>query len=259
MVRKIALSLMILICAVAFADEITLPDGRKIEGMIIKEDEKGVTIETAHGVYTFKEVVAIDKKHESKVEIFYKKLERIKDSKKASDFYKLSLWAWDKGLYKQRKDMLKKVIKLDPNHSVARELLGYVFFKGKWMTYAEANRKKGLIYYKGRWITKANKELQELKKIHTNIKRIKRELEKEKRRIKRELKKEKKEAPPPEGKKPPYPPRPPWPWPWPWRYYYPGEYEFYWDWWFWAVPAQESETQITIIPSPSKSAKNIKK
>ncbi|MFO0980521.1 MAG: hypothetical protein U1E76_02045 [Planctomycetota bacterium] len=83
----------------------------------------------------------------------------------AEGHYQLALWAEQNNLKTDSKRILRKVIKIDPNHEKAREKLGYKMYKGKWRTDAEIERSKreeeeaemkakGLVKWQGDWIAK---------------------------------------------------------------------------------------------------------
>jgi len=50
----------------------------------------------------------------------------------------LAIWAKEKGLRKQCKEVLEEVLELQPDNELARKLLGFVRVDGKWVNFAEA-------------------------------------------------------------------------------------------------------------------------
>ncbi|MFQ5730384.1 MAG: HEAT repeat domain-containing protein [Planctomycetaceae bacterium] len=67
--------------------------------------------------------------------------------------WKLAEWCRNQGLSRQRKTHLRIILDLRPDHRVARLVLGYSKYDGKWMTREEWSKSRGLVKYKGRYIT----------------------------------------------------------------------------------------------------------
>lgn len=100
----------------------------------------------------------------------YKK-QREEAGKDVAKLWKLVDWCEARGLKKERKSCLRAIIKVEPDDEKARELLGHVFYDGKWFTTAkklekykktEAKRKakeeekmakeKGLVRFGDSWV-----------------------------------------------------------------------------------------------------------
>ena len=101
-------------------------------------------------------------------------LKRRQDALKPDDAegnYQLALWAEEKKLTTESKRLLRKVIKIDPNHKGAREKLGYKLYSAsegeekKWRTEADIarlerekedqqKRSLGLEKWQGQWVPK---------------------------------------------------------------------------------------------------------
>lgn len=178
MSRKVlitVLGLLIIICfsSEILADVIHLKDGRKIEGVIVKQDSKTVTIKTRFGQVEFamSEVEEIEKK-KTKEQLYEEMVDKT-NPKDAGQMMVLVKWCYDNNLSSKAKKHLKQIISLDPNHEEARKLLGYVKYKGRWITgkekeklEKEAERQKkidaGFVEYNGEWIPK--EDLENIKK-----------------------------------------------------------------------------------------------
>jgi len=87
------------------------------------------------------------------------------DKKDANGFYELSLWAERKGLRTESRRLLRKVIKIAPDHRKAREALGYALYEDHWVkkrdlarlkrkAEEEENRKKGMVKVGDSWVKK---------------------------------------------------------------------------------------------------------
>lgn len=91
-----------------------------------------------------------------------KKLAAI-DRKDAEALFGVAMWAEQNNLKTDSKRLLREVIKVNPDHAQARELLGYEKFDGKWLTKREIEREKakaeeaekaakGLKKWKDQWV-----------------------------------------------------------------------------------------------------------
>ncbi|MFM8250433.1 MAG: HEAT repeat domain-containing protein [Planctomycetota bacterium] len=65
--------------------------------------------------------------------------------------WKMAEWCKERGLDAQRQEHLREIIKLEPDHEVARNLLGYSRKQGKWMTTEDFFRSQGYIRYGSSW------------------------------------------------------------------------------------------------------------
>jgi hypothetical protein len=65
--------------------------------------------------------------------------------------WELATWCRNQSLGDQRELHLRRVIALDPDHYEARQLLGYTYQRGEWVTRQEHMHGKGYVYYEGRW------------------------------------------------------------------------------------------------------------
>lgn len=165
---------LVLGCALALllapplrADVLVLDDGRRIEGTILAEGPKEVEIKTRFGTFTFAraEIVEIikGKTREQEYE------ERLAACETAQEFYELGLWCEEKKLRKRAEKIFGRAIEVDPDHEGARTKLGFVRYKGAWMTPAERDKRqaedfaaemraRGLVEHAGRWVTPEEKE-----------------------------------------------------------------------------------------------------
>jgi hypothetical protein len=136
-----------LIGATALADTITLKDGSKREGKIVREDKKQVVLEVAMGrlkaelILARKDIKSIAKGKSDNEKLLAESKRRKARLKKndASGWLAYARWL-DKqsGLSKDATAAFKKVIKLQPDNEIARRRLGYHRVGKKWLTLAEA-------------------------------------------------------------------------------------------------------------------------
>ncbi|MEM7311212.1 MAG: hypothetical protein AAF682_31380 [Planctomycetota bacterium] len=157
----------LLLAAPAAADYLLLDDGRRIEGKILSETSKQVEIKTSFGTFTFpKDEIVEIKREKTRDEVYDEKLAACKT---AEDFYQLGLWCEENKLRKRAEKIYKRAIKVDADHAGARAKLGFVSYKGEWMTPAERDVRqqadfeaemlaKGLVQHEGSWVTPDEKE-----------------------------------------------------------------------------------------------------
>ena len=67
--------------------------------------------------------------------------------------WQLADWCKQQGLFEQRRNHLRRILELDPNHQQARHGLGYHFLAGQWITPQDFRRREGYEFYRGKWRT----------------------------------------------------------------------------------------------------------
>jgi len=158
---------LLLLLSLARADLIQLKDGRRFEGMILKESATEVVFETRFGKMTFarSEISSLEKGLTPTQEFD----RRWKDCKTAQDYFALGQWAADKKLRSAMRKAMKKALELDPQHAAAGEALGLVLYEGKWIKpeqrdqlkadrHAADMRERGLVLHDAEWVTLAEKK-----------------------------------------------------------------------------------------------------
>ncbi|RME04318.1 MAG: CAP domain-containing protein [Planctomycetota bacterium] len=137
-----------------WADVIFLQNNGRIEGEILEYGEEVVVIKTKWGrVKIPHDQILKIVKAKNIQEVFQKKLKKIPPDD-VDALYRLALWCKENKLEKQKIECLKKIIRIQPNHSDARRELGHKFYRGKWRTYREYMLLRGYVFYAGEWMTK---------------------------------------------------------------------------------------------------------
>jgi hypothetical protein len=169
---RLALALLFLACLslTLAADEVVLKAGGKITGKIVEETSTHVKIRTKFGgVMTIKRAsIKRVVRKKSKDDIYKEKLAKV-SRKDVNALWELAEWCRSEGLGNQLRATLKLIISADPDHEKAREGLGYVRYKGRWVTrsalkrlekdaLAKEMKAKGMVKYKGKWVTKEERE-----------------------------------------------------------------------------------------------------
>jgi hypothetical protein len=184
MTRTSAASLILAFAASsAFADEIQLANGRKIQNaMVSSRTADQVVVEVGSGTLTLgaKEVSSINPGRTALHE-YQDKAKGVMSSTRAADFWDLAQWARQNKLPRYVGPLSEKVVALDPNHEGARRELRHEKVGGKWLTYEQAQEAKGLRLVDGRWITAAEIELRERRRIEAEERAMAQKREREER------------------------------------------------------------------------------
>jgi hypothetical protein len=177
----------------AAADEFNLANGRKIEGIERPDPARPgkIVIEVGAGVIELDTRDVVSKSPGRTVlHEYYERWDRVKDSKKAGEYYRLARWARENGCHKFVAPLCEKAIEINPDHAGAREMLGYRKADGKWLTFEESQAARGLVLFEGRWVTVAERELTEQSRLEARARaeaaRLERERRAEEARLRRE-------------------------------------------------------------------------
>jgi hypothetical protein len=156
-----------LLAAPALADVVTLTDGSKREGKVVRENDTEVVLQVTQGrlsaEITFKrdEVRSIER-GATAAEQTLAEVERRRSALKDKDTAGwLGYAQWldrQAGFSRDAREAWEKVLKLDPENAAARERLGYRKIGGKWLTEEEAMAAQGLVLVNGRWVKPEEKK-----------------------------------------------------------------------------------------------------
>ncbi len=153
---------VLLFAAIALADTIHLKGGQKLEGKILAEKPDYVEIRTRFGNIKV-ERERIDKVEygETPEEEYKRKLKKV-DKNDAEALYELAQWCKENKLKKEHIQLLKKVLKANPQHDETNREMGKVKYDGRWFNPSELNEFKkteaermeaqGMVWYEGMWM-----------------------------------------------------------------------------------------------------------
>ncbi|MBM4043877.1 MAG: hypothetical protein FJ279_02075 [Planctomycetes bacterium] len=136
------------------ADVIELKDGGKVNAKIVKRGGLQLTVET-DGIQLLVPEDIVKTVNGEKLPPDYAGIyeqKRQSAGRDAEEHYRLALWCRQHKLEDEAKAELLQVVKLDPKHEDARDLLGHAFYKNAWHT-PEQLKAKGLVQYQGQWLT----------------------------------------------------------------------------------------------------------
>src|SRR5688572_11679702 len=165
----------------ALADEVVLRNGHKVVG-IQREENDRIIVETGYGTVSFPrdEVVSVTK-GETAMHAWPIRYAEVEKSTNASDFTKLAAWARENAMPRYVDGLMRRAVELDPNNAEAREALGFVRHKDKWVTRAELRQQQGQVQDGGRWVTPLQKELDERRRLEAESRKIDRESDRKRR------------------------------------------------------------------------------
>lgn len=147
-----AAAFLLVLGGIAAADEVRLKNGSVLEGTV-KEEGSRVTIDLGSGVLTLdrSDIESISRPNET-VQAYDRRLEGLSPDD-LDGKVQLALWARLHGLQSRSERLLRSVLELNPNHEGARTALGYVNYKGAWLTPDEHKAALGLVRYGGEWMS----------------------------------------------------------------------------------------------------------
>ncbi|MGD9646917.1 MAG: HEAT repeat domain-containing protein [Pirellulales bacterium] len=152
------------------ADEVVLSGGGQLEGQLAdtaKRDPDQVALRTAEGIRVIVPRDQVAKLvRTSAADIEYRQLAPTYPDTVEGQ-WALAEWCRQQKLRAERHVHLQRVIELDPNHAVARRLLGYQQHAGRWMTQAEIMTERGYVQHNGDWLLPQEIEIAEKKRKDT--------------------------------------------------------------------------------------------
>ncbi len=166
----IGVCLAVLLCSSARADIYVMKDGRRIEGSLVKEEQGVLTVKTDIGELKLarSDITEIVARKTAAQEFD----ERMQNAKTAEEFFQAGEFARTSKMKREAQKAWKKALEVDPDHVAARTALGFVLYKGQWLTPEERAAKiqaeeaaemtaRGLVHYQERWVTPADKQMLE--------------------------------------------------------------------------------------------------
>lgn len=154
MMKKLLAALFVLSLGTGLpADEVVLRNGSKLEGTVT-ENGSQVVIDVGSGTIAIdrSEVRSIHRQDDLNRE-FDRRMAQVKPDD-AEGYYQVYLWTRQNPALKARSErLLRRILEIDPNHEGARRALGYVNYKGAWLTPDEHKAALGLVWYGGQWMS----------------------------------------------------------------------------------------------------------
>lgn len=150
----------------AAADIFRLEQGGQVEGEWLNQDEQPLTkyvVRTAAGVTLSLPVTGVrEAVRQSPAEQEYaRRAAATADTPEAQ--WALAEWCRQNSLSQQRRVHLQRIVELDANNIRARQLLGFQFINGEWISRDDHYRKEGYEFYRGKWRTPQEIEILETK------------------------------------------------------------------------------------------------
>jgi hypothetical protein len=149
---------MILLPALAGADDVLLRGGGKISGRILARSETSVQVDVGPGIITvpMSSVLSIEERR-TPLDEFEERAAALRDND-AAGWFQLANWAAARGLNTQARRTYEKVLAIDPEHVNANRALGRVLTDGRWVSEEESYQLRGLVQFEGEWITPAERD-----------------------------------------------------------------------------------------------------
>lgn len=159
--RFLLLSMMLL--GSLSAAQVTLKDGRVLEGEIVASDTQQVRLKVRSGALTAvmyvarTDIVSMDSALSERGKRIQTLREQRQDPEQKKDADKL--WTIAEAFKTleeplEAKETARAILILDPDHLGARTVLGYQLYERKWLLEHEVYAAKGYVFTEGRWISK---------------------------------------------------------------------------------------------------------
>ena len=150
--------LLVLVPAMAGADDVILKGGGRVSGRILSRTDKAVEVDVGAGTITvpMTSVVRIDQKR-SPLDDYYERAAALR-ADDAAGWLALGKWASSEGLGSQARSAFENVVAADPANVEANQALGRVFMDGRWVTQEESYRARGFVQFEGEWMAPADRD-----------------------------------------------------------------------------------------------------
>ncbi len=160
---KFLIPAFLLLALPAAADTVRLKNGSTLEGKVIVDGDS-VVVEMDFGRVTVKKTdIAKITYDVSPLQELEKKLAETK-SDDAEALYKLGVWARERELEVNAKELFGKVVAINTDHDGARTALGFRKHEGRWLVEADWYAAQGMVKYRGAWMKREEIEKLELAK-----------------------------------------------------------------------------------------------
>lgn len=164
------LLLLLMVLGALPAAQVTLKDGRVLEGEIVASDTQQVRLKVRSGsltavIYVARtDIVSMDAALSERGKRLQALREKRQDPESKKDAAKLweiteAFKTLDESL--EAKETARSILILDPDHLGARTLLGYQLYEGKWLLEHEVYAAKGYIFVENKWISREEADRRE--------------------------------------------------------------------------------------------------
>jgi hypothetical protein len=157
------------------ADFVKLKNGAIVRGRIQRSAKKpgtaDISITTLSGktVDLIREDIADITRRPLVLEEFESRATQTRSNE--ADLWNLAEWCREKHLSKQRAELLKRIVKLDPTHEKAHRGLKHVKRNGNWIDRDQERLDLGYVKYKGRYVSPQELKLLEQADARTSVER----------------------------------------------------------------------------------------
>ena len=135
----------------SLGDEVRLRNGATLEGTV-REEGTMVYVDVGSGEIGIdrSQVVSIHRPEQA-IDEYDRRLEALRPDD-LEGRYQLAIWARQSGLGARSERLFRSVLERDPNHEGARTALGFIPFKGGWLTPDQHKAAIGLVRVNGEWM-----------------------------------------------------------------------------------------------------------
>jgi hypothetical protein len=144
---------LVLLPALASADQVFLKGGREVSGVIVERSASHITLEVGPGRVSLP-MDRVERVQEGSSPLReYRRRRAALAPDDVRGFVALGIWCRDQELFTQAREAFEHAVALDPGNATAQVALGNVRLGNRFVTQDEANRAQGLVRYQGTWMT----------------------------------------------------------------------------------------------------------
>jgi len=155
----------------AWADVVTLKNGRQWEGTIESESAEEVVIRTIGGPMTLSRSDIAEVSRGPTREQEYEQRRTKLSGDDVAGHLALAHWCREQGLASAARFHFQLVLALEADNTEARRALGYEWVDGRWLDHDEAMAARGLVRYQGRWMEPAEAERAQKQDLRRELER----------------------------------------------------------------------------------------
>jgi hypothetical protein len=143
------------------ADELHLRSGKVLEGKVVRRDSGGVRFRLVTGEAWFpRHRILRVVEGPAPWETYAERAEEL-DPEDVEGHLELAAWCRSKGLRKEMKAEALVVVKCEPDHAAAREMLGQLKVGEDWLPRKVAMQVQGYVWNQGQWRLRTEVEAEE--------------------------------------------------------------------------------------------------
>ncbi|MCI0650942.1 MAG: hypothetical protein L0Z55_03550 [Planctomycetes bacterium] len=134
------------------ADQLLLKNGNILDGRVERQPDGAYRVQIEEGNQVTVPAGDVEQwiRGPAPIDEFEARFATV-DRKDYDALVELAAWSEERGLVRSARLVFRAILELDPHHAGARDRLGYVLYRNRWVSRAELER-RGLVRYRGVWL-----------------------------------------------------------------------------------------------------------